>query len=375
MVVTPFQFNYKRTSRIQDAGERGGVTFVHYDWLARSLASKVPVDIDSYLFEDPARSPAGGDGDQTTVTSRPNKRARDDDSDDDGANPVTNKKQRRSAQDGESSQKKTKALKIPLDDLIPPDDARHVYVDPQGVVYDATLSMSDSNANNNKFYRIQVLQGPDTFVTWTRWGRVGDGGQCKWLSEGDVDLATTQFKRKFKDKTGLPWEDRDEPARTGKYMYLEMHYDYEPDSDTEMEDVQPALSQGPKEVTPVFARSRLVEPVQDLMRLLFNVQFFHNTMSEYSYDNNKLPVGKLSKKTLLRGYEALKSLATRIAVLSASHSVDPTKDEEVANLSNQYFSLVPHIVNRRQVPVLRDLHSIRVRQLQHTRLGSLLIFI
>lgn len=32
----------------------------------------------------------------------------------------------------------------------------HVYVDSQGIVYDATLNQTDIGANNNKFYYCQV---------------------------------------------------------------------------------------------------------------------------------------------------------------------------------------------------------------------------
>jgi poly [ADP-ribose] polymerase len=39
------------------------------------------------------------------------------------------------------------------------------------------------------------------------------------------------------------------------------------------------------------------------MALIFNQQFFASTMMEMSYDANKLPLGKLSKRMLASGFK------------------------------------------------------------------------
>jgi poly [ADP-ribose] polymerase len=46
-------------------------------------------------------------------------------------------------------------------------------------VYAATLNQSNIEANNNKFYIIQLLQHDTTvdYILFTRWGRVGVTGQ------------------------------------------------------------------------------------------------------------------------------------------------------------------------------------------------------
>ena len=52
-------------------------------------------------------------------------------------------------------------------------------------------------------------------------GRVGDTGQSALLGQGFLGDAETQFKKKFKDKTGLKWEDRMLPPKAGKYTWVE----------------------------------------------------------------------------------------------------------------------------------------------------------
>jgi len=59
------------------------------------------------------------------------------------------------AQFGEGSIVKSKNIVIPLDEGCPL-TAYTVYIDDDGVVYDANLTQTNSSNNNNKFYRIQV---------------------------------------------------------------------------------------------------------------------------------------------------------------------------------------------------------------------------
>lgn len=73
--------------------------------------------------------------------------------------------------------------------------------------------------NANKFYRIQLLVGPNNHCqTWTRWGRVDERGQSKILGSGTLDDAMREFRSKFKSKSGLTWEDRIASPKHKKYV-------------------------------------------------------------------------------------------------------------------------------------------------------------
>lgn len=81
----------------------------------------------------------------------------------------------------------------------------------------------DCGSNNNKFYIIQVLQGPGGFASWNRWGRLGESGQNKLESGLSQDQAIKNFEKKFKDKTKNTWGARDSFVKyTGKYQLVEM---------------------------------------------------------------------------------------------------------------------------------------------------------
>jgi poly [ADP-ribose] polymerase len=77
------------------------------------------------------------------------------------------------------------------------------------------------------------------------------------------------------------------------------------------------------------------------MALIFNQQFFASTMMEMSYDANKLPLGKLSKRTLASGFQKLKDLAEVIATPLAPDRHGMTMHEAVAMLTDAYYTTIP----------------------------------
>jgi poly [ADP-ribose] polymerase len=104
--------------------------------------------------------------------------------------------------------------------------------------------------------------------------------------------------------------------------------------------------------------SKLPGPVQRLMKLIFNQDYFNDTLASLDYDTNKMPLGKLSKRTLLRGYEVLKELA---ALVQNPDTVPDgsTLIEAVTDLSNTYLSLIPHAFGIRRAPILQDMSMIK----------------
>ncbi|KAK8134518.1 NAD(+) ADP-ribosyltransferase [Apiospora sp. TS-2023a] len=78
-------------------------------------------------------------------------------------------------------------------------------------------------------------------------------------------------------------------------------------------------------------------------------------MSDLNYDVNKLPLGKLSKGTILRGFQALKDLSELLgdpASAQASHGM--TFDDAKKALSNTFFTLIPHAFGRARPPVIQS---------------------
>ena len=142
--------------------------------------------------------------------------------------------------------------------------------------YDAGLNLSNIDGNNNKFYYIQLLSRTDTdqfeYAVWTHWGRVGESGQNKLDVNMSLETALVLFTSKFKDKTGLKWEDCKNQPKANKYAMIEKSYGDE--MDDEADDETTASSQ--KVVMPDCTLS---EELQELMRFLFDAGNMKKSMA------------------------------------------------------------------------------------------------
>ncbi|KAI9753214.1 MAG: hypothetical protein M4579_005280 [Chaenotheca gracillima] len=232
-----------------------------------------------------------------------------------------------------------------------------VYIGDDGAIWDAALNQTNVGNNANKFYRLQIITDGKDFRTWSRWGRVGEAGQNAMLGNGDLNSAQTQFEKKFRDKSGLKWENKLDPPKKGKYTFVERDYEDSEDEDDNEDDPSAASGKGKTKgngVEVIAPKSQLPQQIQSLMELIFNKELFAGALSNMNYDANKLPLGKLSKTTLKRGYSALKALADIIAdpaIAQSEHGEDFMT--AVARLTNEYYTLIPHSFGRDRPPTIQ----------------------
>lgn len=159
----------------------------------------------------------------------------------------------------------------------------------------------------------------------TRWGRVGEFGQVKTMGPFDLDKAIQEYNKKFKDKSGNKWEDRSQPAKKGKYTFLERNYeDDEDDAEEQVKKEEDDDDDAAPKVT-----SKLPLQTQRLIELIFNQNHFNAVLENIGYNANKLPLGKLSKTTLKTGFEHLHELASLIKHPSLSQNKYQVSQKEV----------------------------------------------
>ncbi|KAJ6134592.1 hypothetical protein N7523_000914 [Penicillium sp. IBT 18751x] len=248
-----------------------------------------------------------------------------------------------------------KNLSIPVDEGFRRMEIQHknpqVYIDDTELIWDATLNQTVAAQNNNKFYIIQLLSvsGGEKYFTWTRWGRVGEYGQHACLGSGNLEEAMGHFKKKFKDKSGLNWENRLDPQKMKKYTFIERNYE---EDDEEEEDV---IKKEEGEDSKSGIESALSKPLQNLMSFIFNSDHINSALASMSYDAKKLPLGKLSDRTLKNGFTILKELSELIADPSLAGSKYETDYATVSeHLSDQYFTTIPHVFGRNRPPVINS---------------------
>ncbi|KAJ5781100.1 hypothetical protein N7457_006260 [Penicillium paradoxum] len=384
----------KQTTKYKQASALPNCHIVSLSWLTDSDKANKPLPESRYSFKlvdgtsqaDQATQQANSDGSasipmhNTRVTrnrgavadsvDKSDKKAADDQKNVVGSKlaPPADKKSasKKRGSDADSiqngSNKKTKdvqktaakSLNIPVDEgfiktgkLSDP----KVHIDAAGLIWDATLSQTVSSSNANKFYRVQLLAGANSkFMTWTRWGRVGEHGQSACLGDGSLPDAISWYEKKFRDKSGLKWQNRLDPPKNNKYTFLERNYE-EDDEDEAPVKKEKAVKEE-KECTPP-PDSSLSKGLQNLMSFIFNPNHVLETLAAMAYDANKMPLGKLSDRTLKNGFLVLKEISEVMATPTlAQQRYGQTHHAAIESLSNRYYSLIPHVFGRNRPPTL-----------------------
>ncbi|XP_009618006.1 poly [ADP-ribose] polymerase 2 [Nicotiana tabacum] len=218
-----------------------------------------------------------------------------------------------------------------LDHYLPDDIKTRYHVLQQGnEIYDAILNQTNVGNNNNKFYIIQVLENDNggNFLVYTRWGRVGAKGGTKINGPyTSADAATSEFESKFYDKTKNYWSNRkDFVCQPKQYTWLEMDYD-ETGKESSVQELSNSILQSQPHETKLEAR------IAKFISLICNVNMMRQQMMEIGYNANKLPLGKLSKTTILKGYDVLKRI---------SDVIGQSNRKLLEDLTSEFYTVIPH---------------------------------
>ncbi|XP_042405990.1 poly [ADP-ribose] polymerase 2-A-like isoform X4 [Zingiber officinale] len=198
-------------------------------------------------------------------------------------------------------------------------------------IYSATLNQTNVGDNNNKFYVIQALESDDgrSFMVYNRWGRVGVRGQDKLLGPyTSQEDAFHEFDNKFYAKTKNWWHQRKQfKLHPKSYTWLEMDYaDSENETVVHNRNIDGSTS---NQIQPTKLDSRIAKFVS----LICNVSMMKQQMLEIGYNAEKLPLGKLSKSTILKGYDVLRRISEALAQFNK---------EKCEELSGEFYTVIPH---------------------------------
>ncbi|KAI8896085.1 poly polymerase catalytic domain-containing protein [Globomyces pollinis-pini] len=204
------------------------------------------------------------------------------------------------------------------------------------------LNQTDIKANANKFYILQLLQDKsgNEYYVWARWGRVGVNGQNSFTSYNNLASAKKQFMAKFKDKTKNNWDDRKDFKKVpGKYFLIERDFSHNDEIVEEKEEVKlnPTIQALPE--------SKLNPQLKSLMELIFNMKMMEEQMNTMGYDAKKMPLGKLSKSNIQKGYNVLKQISDVLNQV-------PMDGNLLTDLSSEFYTIIPHAFGFKKAPVI-----------------------
>lgn len=219
--------------------------------------------------------------------------------------------------------------------------------------YDCTLNQTNIGNNNNKFYIIQLLEDGGRFACWNRWGRVGEVGQSKLSYFASLEDAKKDFEKKFRDKTKNSWAEREHfVAHPGKYTLIEVQ------GEDQAREAVVKVDGGPVRTVAQHVRPcSLDEATQKLITNIFSKAMFSDAMALMNLDVKKMPLGKLSKQQIARGFEALEALEEALK--------DPGNvagGRSLEDLSSHFYTVIPHNFGRSRPPPIKSLELLRAKK-------------
>lgn len=218
------------------------------------------------------------------------------------------------------------------------DDVAHIYKTKEHS-YNCVLTLTDIQSGKNSYYKLQLLEADKKNRYWVfrAWGRIGTtigGTKVNDCREG-LDEALEVFKRIYKDQTGNQF-GKPFVKVPGRYCPIEI--DYSSNKEKNINDVSKIPS-------------KLDNSVQNLIKLLFDIDQMKKQLLEFELDMVKMPLGKLSSKQIESAYTVLNKLSLLIA--------SGGSQQEFIGLSNQFFTLVPHSYGIELPPVLDTVDLIK----------------
>lgn len=239
--------------------------------------------------------------------------------------------------------------RAPVDSECPVANNHHVFCEGDDV-WDCMLNQTNIGNNNNKYYLIQVLKhdSSDEYKVWMRWGRVGFKGQNS-LSNANLQYAKSIFEKKFRDKTGNAWDNRDEFEKcAGKYDLLKMDY-AEDEPDAKKLRTEATEQNKKREVDPC----KLEKKVQNLIELICNVKAMEEAVMEMQYDAKKAPLGKLTEDQIKAGYEALKLIDQLISAKKTG--------KDLVEACSAFYTRIPHCFGMRTPTLISTTEQVKLK--------------
>uniref|UniRef100_A0A1I8NDN9 Poly [ADP-ribose] polymerase n=1 Tax=Musca domestica TaxID=7370 RepID=A0A1I8NDN9_MUSDO len=213
------------------------------------------------------------------------------------------------------------------------EDVAHVYISRNKDKFNVVLGKTDIQRNKNSYYKLQLLESDNKQKFWVfrAWGRIGTTiGGNKLESFSNLIDAIASFKDIYFDKTGNYFDNRANFVKTPNGMYP-IDIDY---SDNDKVDLSADHN----------IKSNLSQAVQDLIKLMFDVDTMKRTMMEFDLDMEKMPLGKLSQSQIKTAYSVLTEICKLIE--------EGGSNAKLIDCTNRFYTLIPHSFGTEKPPLL-----------------------
>lgn len=260
---------------------------------------------------------------------------------------ASGKESKSNGKSSKSSMPEKMTLKLKGGGVVDPDsgleDKAHV-LKAKDTLYSVVLGIVDIQNDKNSYYKMQILED-DKGKKWhlfRSWGRVGTKiGDKKLTKYYEKDEAIDEFTALYEEKTGNAWKNRKNFVKQPHKLYpLEIDY---------------GEAESASKMSSANSKSKLPKSIQDLVCMLFDVESMKRAMVEFELDLTKMPLGKLSKKQLEKAYGILNEAQQLVTAAS------DVKKNKFVDVSNQFYTLIPHDFGRNSPPLLDNAELIKTK--------------
>ncbi|KAG5315729.1 PARP polymerase, partial [Acromyrmex insinuator] len=221
------------------------------------------------------------------------------------------------------------------------EDVAHIYQKGKDK-YTVTLGLTNIQSKKNSYYKLQILKHDkhERYHLFRSWGRIGTTIGGDKLDRMSLEECIEQFESLYEEKTGNQWKNREHFVKVPNLMY------------------PIDIDHGDQEIVSLDSdiKSNLQKPIQDLIRLIFDVNEMKKVMLEFEIDLDKMPLGKLSKKQIEKAYVVLTELQEVLKVMT--DDVDRTT---LVDASNRFYTLIPHNFGVSGPKILGSLEEIKTK--------------
>eukprot|EP00727_Mastigamoeba_balamuthi_P010035 m51a1_g5654 putative poly [ADP-ribose] polymerase (2347) ;mRNA; r:873460-881811 len=224
-----------------------------------------------------------------------------------------------------------------------------VVAGPDGKPCDVLLNKVDIRALRfgvNLFYRVQLLRipGNNSYILWTRWGRVGDDGNHQQTPIPDIESAMREFNAVVRQKSAKYRRVVLETKKSAKELL-------KPFSEEDLKKRSPILSPG----------------IKDLFKQITDMSYMRSAMGRCGINTDLMPLGRLNRNTIDEAKAVLAQLKDAVEKHTEASNLTPISPakvreayEVVTQLSSKYYELIPHGQYRtEQMPPIDDLNALR----------------
>ncbi|EGG18391.1 poly(ADP-ribosyl)transferase [Cavenderia fasciculata] len=243
-------------------------------------------------------------------------------------------------------------------DILKPDDEissiYNIYMEDDQtygtITYNVMLNLVDIHSGYNKFYKIQLLNNNNTYIVFLKWGRIGKTMGSKQELFTSKKGAKELFSSKFEYFTGITWGDHHSfEKKPGKYYMVSLDDGWDDDND-ELESAikkNKSSDNSQKMLASLSTPSNLAPRTIELIKLMFDQEMMKKQLASMKVDIDKMPLGKISKKQIMDGYQVLAEIQEILSRPNGNTSTAPLSD-----CANRFYSLIPHNFGSNLPPII-----------------------